>query len=52
MNDAAERGVALTETYNELLMRDEDRKQFIYLLVQEHQMTILTLSKTNLIKKK
>ena len=36
-NDNAERGVALIETYNCLLTKDEEQKQYLLQVVQNHR---------------
>lgn len=36
VNDCAEHGVALIQTYNSILTKNEDQKQFLLRLVAEH----------------
>lgn len=52
VNDHAERGVALMESYNSLITKDEEQKQFLLRVVQEHRRQFpdckkATLNKTN-----
>src|SRR6218665_2638032 len=37
VNDCAERGVALMQNYNSILTKNEDKKQFLHQVVEEHQ---------------
>ena len=37
MNDNAERGVALVQSYNRLLTKDEEQLQFLLQVVSEHR---------------
>jgi len=37
VNDTAERGVALIEEYNSLLTNDEEQKQYLLQVVQDHR---------------
>lgn len=37
VNDIAERGVALMQTYNNILAKNEDQKQYILQVVEEHR---------------
>jgi len=37
VNDCAERGVALMQNYNSILTKNEDQKQFLLQVVEEHQ---------------
>src|SRR6218665_2521165 len=37
VNDCAERGVALMQNYNSVLTKNEDQKQFLLKVVEEHQ---------------
>ena len=36
VNDVAERGVALTQEYNQILTKDEEQKQILLLGVEDH----------------
>ena len=36
-NDAAERGVKLIQDFNDILTRDEEQKQFLLQVVQDHR---------------
>lgn len=40
VNNVAERGIALIQTYNKALTRDEEQKQFLLRLVAEHRQRI------------
>lgn len=37
VNDAAERGVKLIQDFNDILTRDEEQKQFLLQVVQDHR---------------
>lgn len=45
VNDTAERGIALIQTYNESLTRDEEQKQFLLRFVARHRKMYPTASK-------
>jgi len=37
VNDCAERGVALMQTFNETITKDEEQKQFLLQVVEKHR---------------
>lgn len=37
VNDFAERGVALIQSYNNILMKSEDQKQYLLKVVEDHR---------------
>ena len=43
--DCAERGVALMQTYNGILTKNEDQKQFLFQLVEEHREKLTNVKK-------
>lgn len=49
VNDNAERGIALIKTYNSKLSTDEDQKQFILHLVEEHRTMYKSSKKSDVI---
>ena len=46
-NDAAERGVALIESVNSSITTDEEEKQFLLEIVEEHQRSLPNSNKSN-----
>jgi hypothetical protein len=50
VNDNAERGVALVQSYNRLLTKDEEQLQFLLQLVSEHRRVYPDVRKGTLIK--
>src|SRR6476619_2863808 len=42
VNDCAERGVALIQTFNETLTRDEEQKQYLLQVVERHRRDFVT----------
>lgn len=49
VNDTAERGVALIEKYNNSLTHDEEQRQYILQIVQEHRKKYPTCNKQNFV---
>lgn len=49
VNDNAERGIALIKTYNSKLSTDENQKQFILQLVEEHRKMYKSPNKSDVI---
>lgn len=49
VNDAAERGVALIEQYNNVLCRDEEQKQYLLQVVSKHRQQMPNASKNTLL---
>ena len=45
VNDNAERGVALIEEYNSIITKNEDQKQYLLQVVQEHRRLFPTCKK-------
>lgn len=50
VNDNAERGIALIKTYNSKLSTDENQKQFILQLVEEHRKMYKSPNKSDVIQ--
>ena len=48
VNDTAERGVALIEEYNSLLTNDEEQKQYLLQVVQDHRHRFSNAKKSTL----
>jgi len=48
VNDLAKRGVALIEQYNSILTKDEEQKQFLLQVVEEHRRRFPDSSKKTL----
>lgn len=48
VNDCAERGVALIETFNETLTRDEEQKQYLLQVVERHRRDFATCNRDKL----
>ena len=48
INDDAERGVALIEEYNALITKNEEQKQFLLQVVQDHRRRFPDCSKAQL----
>ena len=46
VNDCAERGVALMQTYNNILTKNEDQKQYLLQVVEQHRRRVSNASKT------
>lgn len=51
VNDTAERGIALIQTYNRTLSKNEEQKQFILQIVQLHRQEYPNCNKRNFINK-
>lgn len=49
VNDVAERGVALIESYNKCLTKDEEQLQYLLLVVSEYRKKFPNCNKSNLI---
>lgn len=49
VNDNAERGIALIKTYNSKLSTDENQKQYILQLVEEHRKMYKSPNKSDVI---
>lgn len=49
VNDNAERGIALIKTYNSKLSTDENQKQYILQLVEEHRRMYKSPKKSDVI---
>lgn len=49
VNDNAERGIALIKTYNSKLSTDEDQKQCILQLVEDHRKNYKSTRKSDLV---
>jgi hypothetical protein len=47
VNDAAERGVALIQTFNGILTNQEEEKQFLLQVVEKHRHDFPNPNKTN-----
>lgn len=50
VNDVAERGVALIQEYNEILTKDEEQKQFLLQIVEDHRKRFPNSTKAMLLK--
>jgi hypothetical protein len=48
VNDIAERGVALMQNFNTVLTKNEEQKQYLLQVVEQHQRTFLNEKKTTL----
>ena len=48
VNDCAERGVALIQSYNSVLTKDESQKQYLLLFVSSHRKLLPTATKAAL----
>lgn len=51
VNDTAERGVALMQNFNNILTKNEDQKQFLLQVVEQHQQMFPNSLKTTLTDK-
>lgn len=50
VNDNAERGIALIKTYNSKLTTDEEQKQCVLQLVEEHRKTFKSPNKSDVMR--
>ena len=50
VNDAAERGVALIQTFNAILSNQEEQKQYLLQVVEQHRSRFPTAKKSTLVK--
>ena len=50
INDAAQRGVALTQSFNSSITTDEEQKQFLLQIVEEHRRSLPNLNKSKLVQ--
>ena len=50
VNDSAERGVSLIETFNRTLTKDETQLQFVLQVVSEHRKLFPDAKKSTLVK--
>ena len=51
VNDSAKRGVGLIQVFNPVLTKQEDQKQYLLHIVEEHRKQFLSASKSAIIKK-
>jgi hypothetical protein len=51
VNDNAERGIALIKTYNSKLTTDEEQKQCVLQLVEEHRKSFKSPNKSDVMQK-
>ena len=49
-NDAAERGVALIQSFNRSITTNEERKQFLLQIVKEHRRSLPNSNKSKLVQ--
>ena len=49
VNDTAERGVKLIQDYNSIITNDEDQKQYLLQVVQQHRRNFPDASKKGII---
>lgn len=49
VNDAAERGIALISTFNDILTNKEDQKQYLLQLVEKHRNDFPNANKSTII---
>ena len=49
-NDAAERGVALIQSFNNSITTDEEQKQFLFQIVEEHRRSLPNSNKSKLVQ--
>jgi hypothetical protein len=50
VNDSAERGVALMQSYNNILTKNEDQKQYLLQVVEQHRQTFPNATKASVVK--